>query len=269
MNPIRPDHPLERQEAAARWRGCLRARLAAMGVAPAPEATPDDVRRVRDADGLVAQFVRAARHSSGAVRAFASLVGDAHEDDADTARWLARIERATTDLDEFSARVAALRICDDERPTAPAWGEILARVSARCANIAPCPLQVIDRTRGPFRQRAELLGRMLFQLARNAMESSPRCGVVRLRVDDGREEGMRLFHVRVSDEGSGIDPSVEHSLWQPFVTSRRGHAGLGLAYVAAAAPMVGAVCGIRREANHTTVHMLVGEEGGLQWQCWP
>ena len=266
MNPVRPEHPLPRDEAAHRRRAALRARLQCMGVAPAPEASPADVRRLLDADALLAQFVRASRHSSGTVRAFASLIADAHEDDADTIHWVTRVERAAAELDESAARAAALRICDRERPVATSWSDLVSHVAARCSGLAPCTIETVDRSRGRFRQRAELLARMLFQMVRNAMEASPRGADVRVRVEECRHEGARLFHVRVSDAGAGVDPGLGARIWEPFVTSRRGHAGLGLAFVAAAAPVVGAAAGVRREAQRTTFHLLVGEEGGLQWE---
>jgi signal transduction histidine kinase len=266
MNPARPEHLSACGEANARLRALLRNRLQAMGVVPAPEAGAAGIRRVREADALLAQFVRAARHTSGSVRAFSSLIADAHEDDGDTIHWLARVERAAAELDVFSSRMTALRLNDRERPVLSKWADVFSRVTAHCGYIAPCTIEAIDRSRAPFLQRAELLGRMLFQVVRNAMEASPRGGTVRVRVDEFRHDGLRLFHVRVSDEGPGLDEAVAASAWEPYVTSRPGHAGLGLALVAAAAPVVGAVPGIRREGCRTTAHILVGEEGGLKWE---
>ena len=266
MNPSRPDHTPASTEATARLSALLRSRLNAMGLVTAPEPSAADVRRVRDADALLAQFVRASRHTSGTVRAFSSLIADAHEDDGNTMHWLSRVERAAAELDVFSARLCALRLNDHERPVSARWSDVFSRVAARCSHIAPCTIEAIDRSRAPFTQRGELLGRMIFQLVRNAMEASPRGGMVRVRVDEFRRDALRQFHVRVSDEGPGLDPAVAASAWEPYVTTRRGHAGLGLAFVAAAAPVVGAAVGMRREASRTTVHMMVGEEGGLQWE---
>ncbi len=266
MTPVRPDHPTAPGALAARRSQALASRLRAMGVVTAPAATPELIARMEEQEALLAQFVRAARHSSGTVRAFASLIADAHEEDADTGHWVSRIERTATELDDFSARMGALRVCDNERASKTEWSEVLSRVASRCAGIAPRAIEVNDRSRGSFLQRAELLGRAVFHLVRNAMEASPRGAGVRIRVDELREEGARVFHVRVSDEGPGIDATVAETMWDPFVTTRPGHAGLGLAYVRAVAPVLGAAIGMRRESERTTAHMLVGEEGGLQWE---
>jgi signal transduction histidine kinase len=176
------------------------------------------------------------------------------------------VDRAVAELDNFSARMATLRVCDSERPVSVTWNDIMARVASRCDGVCRCTIEASERTRGPFRQRAELLGRTLFHLVRNAMEASPRGALVRIRVDESRLDGARLFHVRVTDEGTGVEASLANEIWKPYVTSRRGHAGLGLAYVATSAPLMGAVLGMRREAEHTVLHMLLGEEGGLQWE---
>jgi signal transduction histidine kinase len=266
MNPVHPPQSSRSIEANARLRSLLRNRLQAMGVTPAPEPLETDIQRVRDADALLAQFVRASRHTSGTVRAFSSLISDAHEDDANTIHWLTRVEHAASELDVFSARMTALRLNDHERAASTKWGDVFSRVAARCGYIAPCTIEATDRSRSPFMQRAELLGRMVFQMVRNAMEASPRGGIVRLRADEFRHEGLRVFHVRVSDQGPGLEEEMGAAAWKPYTTSRRGHAGLGLAFVNAAAQVVGAVPAIRREGNTTTVHMLAGEEGGLQWE---
>jgi len=265
MDPAHSNHPLASHGAGLREHERLRARLLALGITPAPQVAREDELRVRDADVLLGQFVQAARSTSGVVRAFASLVGDAHGDDEDTTHWLTRIERGVADLDDYSARLSALRICDRERVVTASWSDVFSRVASRCGGLAPCTIEAIDRSTSPFAQRAELVGRMVFQLARNAMEAGPRGTVVRLRVDEMRADGRRDFHVRVSDEGPGPDDSLGETIWRPFVTSRPGHSGLGLSFVAVAATVVGGAVGLRREGNRTAAHLLVAEEGGLQW----
>ena len=87
-----------------------------------------------------------------------------------------------------------------------------------------------------------------------------------MRVDECRLESARVFHVRVADDGGGVVGEKDgDELWRPFVTTKPGHAGLGLAFVAACAPMLGAVAGLRRESDRTAVHVLVLEEGELEW----
>jgi signal transduction histidine kinase len=263
MDTTHRHHPTPPETAAAQRARRLRERLHAMGFPAAPVLDGDASRRLEDLDALLAQFVRATRHVSGTVRAYASLIGDAHDGDEDTRHWIARITRAIGDLDEFGARVTTLRVSADERPVEVTWNDVLARACQRCSGRRA--IEVYERTSGPFRQRAETLGRAVYHLVRNASEASPRGARVQVRVDESRMDGERVFRVRVMDEGEGIDPAVLESMWQPFVTSKAGHAGLGLAYAAASATLLGAAVGIRREGGRTSACMLVGEEGGLQW----
>ena len=64
----------------------------------------------------------------------------------------------------------------------------------------------------------------LAHLIENAIESLP-SGRIEIRAE--RADG-RLF-LRVYDEGPGIPPALSSSLFQPFITSKTAHPGLGLA----------------------------------------
>lgn len=237
-----------------------------MGVRPAPDLTRFELQRLHDVDALVTQCVRAARHTAGSVRAYASLIADGYAHEANASLWASKIERSAHDLDAFATRFAALRVCASERPSRVEWGDLLGRVTSRCADLGSCTIEANDRAAGPCRQRAELLSRVLFQIIRNAVEAAPRGGSVRARVDECRVGNTRVFHVRVADDGPGVTGIADsEDAWRPFVTSKPDHAGLGLAFVAACAPVLGAVAGWRRESDRTAVHLLVAEEGVLEW----
>ena len=72
--------------------------------------------------------------------------------------------------------------------------------------------------------------------------------------------------VRITDAGAGMDARSDiDSIWKPFVTDKTGHAGLGLAYVAACAPTLGMVNGVRTSSSGSTIHTIIFEEGELSW----
>jgi signal transduction histidine kinase len=267
---MNPSNDSERDAYVARDQVRVRRRRVAenvlldMGARLAPELTASDRATVRALDALLAQTVRAGRHSSGAIRAYASLIEDAHPA-SNASHWAEKIERSAGELDAFVARLATLRVCESEKPTPMEWGDTMSRVADRCASIGTCTIEVTDRSRGAFRQRAELVGRILFQLVRNAVEATPRGGLVRVRVDEVRLDGARGAHVRVDDAGAGMPHDQVEEIWRPFVTDKRGHAGLGLAYVATCAPLVGGLAGIRPTDGGTEAHLILEEEGGLQW----
>lgn len=105
-------------------------------------------------------------------------------------------------------------------------GDVLRLVGARlrgqeitvATRIAPCP---------PVTGRRGLLMDALLNLILNAMEAMPRGGALELRLAAAGDERVVL---EVSDEGPGIAPGMESSLFDPLATSRpeAGGTGLGL-----------------------------------------
>ena len=66
---------------------------------------------------------------------------------------------------------------------------------------------------------------VLFNIIKNAIEASPRGGVVRVETEE--EEGF--LKVRISDEGSGIPPEMRPHIFKPFFTTKKGsQRGIGL-----------------------------------------
>ncbi len=79
---------------------------------------------------------------------------------------------------------------------------------------------------------AELIGRVLQNLAGNAIKFTPAGGVIRMEVKNGESGGRSVLLVSVSDNGPGIPEEIRSRLFQRFVTGRqqgRG-SGLGLAF---------------------------------------
>jgi signal transduction histidine kinase len=79
----------------------------------------------------------------------------------------------------------------------------------------------------------EVLLRQAFSnLLRNAIQACAEAGTPpRITVDGRVEPEHRLAHVRVSDNGPGIDSAVRDKIFRPFFTTRRDGTGLGLALV--------------------------------------
>jgi two-component system, NtrC family, sensor histidine kinase PilS len=91
---------------------------------------------------------------------------------------------------------------------------------------------------------ADLLHRVVFNLVLNAVQHSPAGGTVRVSLEHsdpratagstgstGSTRAIEGAMLRVSDQGPGIDPDVASQLFDPFVTTRAGGSGLGLALV--------------------------------------
>jgi len=88
------------------------------------------------------------------------------------------------------------------------------------------------------------LKQAILNLVLNGAQAQPSGGVVRLRASEGRLE--------VEDRGSGIPKEVMESLLQPFVTTKEGGIGLGLAVVAQVAEEHGAKLDFRTGSSGTT-----------------
>lgn len=76
------------------------------------------------------------------------------------------------------------------------------------------------------------LQQVLFNLLENAAQHSPPGARIRLVLDEPLlQDGRELIPLRVVDQGSGIDPELTERVFEPFYSSRKGGAGLGLALV--------------------------------------
>jgi signal transduction histidine kinase len=88
----------------------------------------------------------------------------------------------------------------------------------------------------------------LLNLVLNGAQAQPRGGVVRMRA----RGGPGAVILEVEDEGGGIPEKVMGSLLQPFVTTKEGGIGLGLAVVAQVAEEHGARLDFRTGQGGTT-----------------
>lgn len=83
----------------------------------------------------------------------------------------------------------------------------------------------------------DLLHRAVFNLVLNAVQAVGPTGCVRVRVAAAVDSALtgEAVAVEVCDDGPGIAPAVRERLFEPFVTSKPGGSGLGLAVVQRAA----------------------------------
>jgi two-component system nitrogen regulation sensor histidine kinase GlnL len=100
-----------------------------------------------------------------------------------------------------------------------------------------------DPSLPPVWGNRDFLVQILLNLVKNAAEAvDPQGGEiqlstayhhgVRIAIPGSRERVHVPLQVSVRDNGPGIDEDVRATLWEPFVTTKRGGQGLGLAMVA-------------------------------------
>jgi signal transduction histidine kinase len=77
-----------------------------------------------------------------------------------------------------------------------------------------------------------LLGQVFDNLLRNALEACAQAQVPpAIRVEGELDEAQPLVRIRVTDNGAGIEPAVQHRLFTPFFTTKAHGTGMGLALV--------------------------------------
>jgi signal transduction histidine kinase len=93
---------------------------------------------------------------------------------------------------------------------------------------SPVRLQVVPRYTGPARFDESKLRRVVFNLARNAVEAMPAGGNFRFSIDREADDLV----LRFEDDGPGLPPEIADRLFQSFTTSGRvDGTGLGLSIV--------------------------------------
>lgn len=80
---------------------------------------------------------------------------------------------------------------------------------------------------------------------------------VKVRGADGRIQKAAPLEVRVQDNGPGVPPSLRDHLFQPFVTTKSGGAGLGLPLVAKLVGAHGGLIDFESEPGRTAFRVLL------------
>jgi signal transduction histidine kinase len=120
-------------------------------------------------------------------------------------------------IGQASALEAVESVLAIVRPSADKQGVTL-RVEHAPASRAEALRWRARLEQGPLRQ-------VLMNLLLNAIEISPRGGLVRI----GVEAQPRRVRLTVSDQGPGIERQERARIFEPFYTTREGGSGLGLA----------------------------------------
>lgn len=86
----------------------------------------------------------------------------------------------------------------------------------------------LDDSRASIRGEVVRIGQAVLALLLNGVAASPKGGVVTVET---LAEGVKVT-VAVTDQGRGVDAPVEEQLFEPFVSTRPPHSGVGLGLMA-------------------------------------
>jgi signal transduction histidine kinase len=167
----------------------------------------------------------------GAILGAVDLVeeGGLAEDDR---RWLGIVRDESRRLARFVGDVLAYGRPASPRPVATDLVVLVRELGARQKEAAAASGVVleVEAPAGPLTVFVDpdQLHQALLNLVLNAIEAQPDGGAVRLEL----EESPRAVRVLVLDRGPGLAPEVRETVLDPFVTTRPGGTGLGLANVA-------------------------------------
>lgn len=216
---------------------------------------------------ILSLVIRSGRSHVGPIRGYASLIQDDNTNESNTRRWADKIVRNARRMEDYFELLDMYRIRGATGVKQCSWQKIVSTVMDRfsAVNLKGVPIEIFNNTSGPFRQHAGLVTRVLSHIVFNAYESIQRTGKLSVRIDSTghTSDGRRRFELRVSDNGCGIDKENSDLIWKPFFTTKHDHVGLGMTYVAAAAPVLGMKVEVDSTAGRgTTVGLLLSEQGG-------
>jgi signal transduction histidine kinase len=97
----------------------------------------------------------------------------------------------------------------------------------------------------------------LLNLAANSRDAMPQGGLFEIRTASitRRHDEVRYIRVTVTDTGRGLTDDVRARAFEPFVSTREGHAGLGLTSVAMIVRRFRGWVDIESDSAGTSVHI--------------
>jgi len=234
------------------------------------QKNPDDPANLGLFFGLEELFslvIHSGKNYLGPIKGYASLIQDDNEDVSSSRRWADKIVRNVQRMEDYFELLNMYRIRGAIGIKKVSWQHIVSAVMDRFAtvNVKGIPIEIINDTTGTFSQHGNLVVRVLTHLVINAYESIESTGKLTVTIEDRghTSDGRRSFEVRVSDTGCGIDKSNSDMIWKPFYTTKHDQLGLGLSYVAAAAPVLGMTVEVDSTSKRgTTVGLVLSEQGG-------
>lgn len=130
------------------------------------------------------------------------------------------------------------------------------RAIAEIVREKPQVAQIVHRNYAPdipaIRADAELLERVVVNLARNAIEASPEGAVVTVRT---RAWGDTA-EIAILDRGAGIPPDLREQIFNPFFTTKSTGVGLGLAISSKIVDEHGGTLTVESEAGRGSVFLV-------------
>ena len=230
-------------------------------------ASEHDSDFINGLEGILSVLIHNGKNHLGPIKGYASLIQDDTDHDSNARRWADKIMRNVREMEDHLHALEMFQLKGAIGLADISWHRVMSDVMDRFAavNVRGVPIEIVNETRGTFRQHKELLKRVLVHLVVNAYESIERTGKITLSVREqsAAEDDRRRFTVGVTDSGCGMDGELMRCIWTPFFTTKRNHIGLGLPFVAAAAAVMKMDIEVTSTSGRgTAVGLVVTEQGG-------
>jgi signal transduction histidine kinase len=203
----------------------------------APDAPADGslAAPLRSPQGrLLHGYLHKTSNSLCGIKGYASLIAASLTRDPEAARWARRILAEVERLEEVYRSVQDMAFPCGHPPSGR--GELPAVVARAVGRARQDHPQLVVVWREDMRARLLLpehdLEVALTELLRNSAESRAPAGAARVRVRlTCGPAGKDRLALTVADDGPGMEPSLLSRAAHPFVTTKEGHLGIGLARV--------------------------------------
>lgn len=210
---------------------------------------------------VIAGFAHEVRNPLCAIQGLVDLLGDSAASEEER-EILVRLRGQVDRVDRMIRTFTRLDLPQLSSLGTHSVEAVLARTKERLEAAAVELPDGIDawqgRPRPALRTDVDLCAAILEELVRNAVESLGGAGRPTLLVTPapGGGPGPQAVRFEVIDQGPGIPPRYQHRVYEPFFTTKRGRAGIGLTLARALAARIGAELTTRTSSERETVFAL-------------
>ena len=180
-----------------------------------------------------------------------------HADAKVVQREISRLERIVNDFLQFA------RPSDPELATVPADLPLREVQSFLAPSLCAIRVQLVLENSTPMLIKVDpaQIKQVLINLVQNAADSIPNGGTITLRARRDRKNlpqgDTDVVILEVQDTGGGIPPEVQKRLFDPFFSTKKTGAGLGLPIAARIVEKHGGALQYQTQVNHGTTFGIV------------